>query len=282
MRLFNYWTDKEDKLIAELLEQGDDPTECADLLAKHTVTAIKAHTVRLRREGRVKSGENCAWTKAEINRIIDLIGKGGYPAKDPELLKSRTANAIRQRCTIMQKDGLIKNLRKLGRPAKQLRQAKPVVPAKQLRPAKPVVVEPARVLWTVEENRLIERLLEKGEKPYLNETLLARHNKRTIILHASKIKHHRSKSLHFYNVWAEEELRLIIELLRKGERPQFNPTLLARHSKKAIYFQSTKLRKQGLPDEPAKAAKPKPTHSIILSSMVSPLQRKAIIGTMFN
>lgn len=277
MRMFNYWTAEEDKLIVELIEQGDSPTQCADLLAKHSVVAIKIRTTKLRKEGKAKGCENCAWTKAEIDRIIDLVGKGEYPAKDPELLKARSANAIRQYCTKMQNSGQIKRLRKPGRPAKQLRWAKPAVEVKPTAEAKPTAVS-----WTTEETRIIKSLLERGEKPYLNEMLLARHNKRTIILRTSQIKHHRSKRANFYNTWTEEEIRLIIELLRKGERPHFHPTLLARHSKKAVYLQSTKLRKNGLSYEPVKAAAPKPTHSIILSSMVSPLQRKAIIGTMFN
>lgn len=272
----NHWTYDEERLLAKLIAKGERPTKCAELLTRHTDDAIRVRVTKLRKDGLIKPHESKEWSEGEIKRLIKLADEGLYPPIDPILLSTRTPAAIRYYCHKLKSEGRIRGIKK---PKKLKQRAKPEVPKI------PEVPKPAKIVktpWTDEEDQLIADLVSRGEKPYENETLLSRHNRRAIILHCSRLKTHPTRRRHFYNEYTEEEIQLIIDLLRKGERPQLNPTLLARHSRQAIYVQCSRIRKEGASVSLNKAAATAPTYSVILSSMVTPLQRKAIVGDMFN
>lgn len=251
-RTNNHWTEAKDRLIIELIERGETPMKHPDLLAEHSADAISVRCSMLRKQGlagrlpRVR--QQSTWAEDE-HRLIELVEKGLSPREDPALLSRHSEWAIYKHCSILRKKGIIsKATRSKG--------------------------------WTEEEKELVKQLLINGERPALNETLLARHSANAIIIYASKFNI--SPSENKKRLWTEDEDHIIVGQLRNGERPQRNPTLLARHSKSAIIVRCSLIRKFGLEEVQKKPTAPQPTHSIILSSMVSPLQRKAIIGNMFN
>lgn len=254
-RTNKHWTEAKDRLIIELIERGETPMKHPVLLADHTVEAISTRCSALRKRGLAgrlvhSVQQQNTWAEDE-HRLIELVEKGLSPREDPELLSRHSEWAICKRCSILRKKGII---------------------SKAIRTKKG---------WTEEEKELVKQLLINGERPSLNETLLARHSANAIMIYASKFNIS-PKELN-NRLWTDEEERLIVDLLRKGERPQFNPTLQKRHTRQAIIARCYLIRAKGLSTE-RKATETafKAAHSVILNSMVSPLQRKAIIGKMFN
>lgn len=253
-RTNNHWTEAKDRLIIDLIECGETPMKHPALLAEHSPEAISVRCSMLRKQGLVGRLQHVrkqyAWAEDE-HRLIELVKNGLPPQVDPDLLSRHNRKAIAKRCSILRKAGLIGETPKVKKG------------------------------WTEEEKELVKQLLINGERPALNETLLARHSANAIMIYASKFNIS-PKELN-NRLWTDEEERLIVELLRKGERPQHNPTLLAKHTRQAIITRSYLIRAKGLSTE-RKATETtfKAAHSVILSSMVSPLQRKAIIGKMFN
>lgn len=250
-RTNNHWTEAKDRLIIDLIERGETPMKHPALLAEHSPDAILVRCSTLRKQGRLpRVQKQYTWAEDE-HRLIELVKKGLSPREDPELMSRHSEWAINKRCSILRKKGIISKATRTKRG------------------------------WTEEEKELVKQLLLNGERPALNETLLARHSANAIIIYASKFN---ISPKEFNNrLWTDEEERLIVELLRKGERPQFNPTLQTRHTRQAIIARCYLIRAKGLSTE-RKATETafKAAHSVILNSMVSPLQRKAIIGKMFN
>lgn len=284
----NHWTAAEDRLIVELAKNGQNPIECEELRAKHTGDAIRLRVSKLRKEGRVGPGKrggrrplDCVneWTDNDDARLMELYKGGIPPYDDPELLKRHSLTAIIKRCSELRKKGLLKRFARWREP-KELKA--PKAPKAPKEPKEPKASKKTRSVWTEEDDNRVISLRAKGLYPQKDPELLSRHSA-WAILRRHSVLIERGLLEARSNAWTDEENRLVAELLANGEKPQHNAELSARHSQSSILMRASLIRRHGVPSgDKAKGNTSKPVHSIILRSMVSPLQRKAIVGGMFN
>lgn len=194
------------------------------------------------------------WNDDKDRLIIELIERGENPKEHPGLLAEHSACAIKVRCSTLRKKGFLKKN-----------------------------INRQRYKWDEDEQRLIE-LVNKGQIPQKDPELLERHSKWSIIKHCTILRKIGviKKVSRGKKGWTDDENNLITELLANGEKPQHNAALLARHTQSAILVRASLIRRYGVPSDDKANEAPTPSYSVILRSMVSPLQRKALIGGMFN